>query len=290
MSSAAQKKRGLGMGLAALLGEPDSASSGAGPSTAMGMRMVPIELLTPSPLQPRHLFDEAELEALAQSLRQKGVLQPLVVRPRGEGGYEIVAGERRWRAAQKASIHELPAIIRQLTDAEVLELALVENLQRQDLGPLEEAVAYRRLIDEFGNGQEEVAEIVGKSRSHVANTLRLLALPEEVRAMVEDGRLTAGHARALLAASDPVAFAALVVDRDLNVRQTEALVKRPAPPKTPAGHKARSPDLGETEERLARSLGLAVSIQPRRRGGVLTIRYGDLDQLESLMEKLTFSG
>ena len=202
---------------------------------------VPIEFLRPSPLQPRRRFDEAELEALADSIRERGILQPLLVRPAASGaaGYEIVAGERRWRAAQRAGLHEVPAVVRELSDQETLELALVENLQRADLSPLEEAQAFRRLIDEFGHTQEELATGVGKSRSHVANTLRLLALPAAVQALVEDGSLTAGHARALIGCADAERLARAVIERGLNVRETEALVRRETARPRPARRDGR---------------------------------------------------
>ncbi len=283
------RRHGLGKGLAALLGgerellEP-TAAVGSTPA-----QFVPIEFLRPSPFQPRRHFAEEELDALAASLREKGLLQPLLVRPAPAGapGYEIVAGERRWRAAQRAGLHELPVIVRELADREVLELALVENLQRADLGPLEEARAYRRLIDEFGHDQEELAELVGKSRSHVANTLRLLALPAEVAHLLESGAITAGHARALLGAPDPVALAAEVVRRQLSVRETEALVRARASAATARRTgRRRDPDLVAVEERLSARLGLPVVIQPGAKGGRLSIRYSTLDQLEALLARL----
>lgn len=294
MNLRTDKRRGLGMGLSALLGDIDAPAMGSAESSAVGqLSIMPIELLAPSPLQPRRQFDEQELETLAASLREKGVLQPLVVRKaKGhDGHYEIVAGERRWRAAQAAGLHELPVIVRELEDVEVLELALVENLQRADLNPLEEAQAYRRLVDEFGHAQESIATAVGKSRSHIANMMRLLVLPEEVLEMVRGGQLSAGHARALIGASDPLLLASEVVTRELNVRETEALARR-ASRRVPLGRaaKRRDPNLLEVEERLAKSLGLAVSIKTKRRGGTLAIRYTDLDQLEDLMKRLTFSG
>ncbi len=231
-------RRGLGRGLSALLGEDGLLGNG----TEDGVRTVPIESLEPSPLQPRRDFGEEELAQLADSLRRHGLLQPLLVRPsRGAGGgFEIVAGERRWRAAQKAGIFELPVVVRELEDREVVQLALVENLQREDLDPLEEAEAYRRLIEEFGHTQEEVAQAVGRSRSHVANTLRLLALPDVIRGMLRAGRISAGHARALLAASDPAALAEMVVARGLNVRRTEELARATTISARAAGSEAAS--------------------------------------------------
>lgn len=279
---AGPRKRGLGMGLGALLGETVPT-----PGAADGTQMVPIEYLEPSPLQPRRRFPEEELEALAASLREHGVLQPLLARPsRGlAAGYEIVAGERRWRAAQRAGLVELPVVVRELDDRQVVELALVENLQREDLSPLEEAEAYARLAGDFGRTQEEIAEAVGRSRSHVANTLRLLQLPEAVRAMLADGRLTAGHARALLAAADPERLAVAVVERGLNVRQTEALVREARTPRRPA-RAARDPDIEAFARELSRSLGLSVRIRHRGGGGTLTVRYSSPEQLETLARKL----
>ncbi len=280
----AAARRGLGRGLSALLGEDGLLGNG----TEEGVRTVPIESLEPSPLQPRRDFGEEELAQLADSLRRHGLLQPLLVRPsRGAGGgFEIVAGERRWRAAQKAGIFELPVVVRELEDREVVQLALVENLQREDLDPLEEAEAYRRLIEEFGHTQEEVASAVGRSRSHVANTLRLLALPDVIRGMLRAGRISAGHARALLGAADPAALARMVVDRGLNVRRTEELARaereRPARRRRPPP----DPDVEAAAASLSRLLGLEVAIRPQGRGGRLIIRYSDPEQLENLRRRL----
>ncbi len=280
----AAARRGLGRGLSALLGEDGLLGNG----TEEGVRTVPIESLEPSPLQPRRDFGEEELARLADSLRRHGLLQPLLVRPsRGSGGgFEIVAGERRWRAAQKAGIFELPVVVRELEDREVVQLALVENLQREDLDPLEEAEAYRRLIEEFGHTQEEVASAVGRSRSHVANTLRLLALPDVIRGMLRAGRISAGHARALLGAADPAALARMVVDRGLNVRRTEELARaereRPARRRRPPP----DPDVEAAAASLSRLLGLEVAIRPQGRGGRLIIRYSDPEQLEALRRRL----
>ena len=275
-------RRGLGMGLAALLGTSGDAPP-AGP-----VETVPIERLRPSPVQPRRRFSDPELEALAASIATKGVLQPLLVRPAGEQ-LEIVAGERRWRAAQRAGLHQVPVVVRELGDGEALELALVENLQRADLSPLEEAEALRRLVAEFGYRQETLAEALGRSRSHVANTLRLLGLPEPVRAMLEDGSLSAGHARALLAAADPQRLALQIVARGLNVRQTEALARDAQSP--PKGGKVSAVSDAETralEQALSAALGMKAQIIHKGAGaGQVTIRYGDLDQLDRLCEILT---
>ncbi len=284
------RRRSLGMGLAALLGgERELVGAVTGVPAPHAVEIVPIEFLRPSPLQPRRRFAEEELDGLARSIREKGLLQPLLVRqvPDGTPGYEIVAGERRWRAAQRAGLHELPVQVRTLADREVLELALVENLQRADLGPLEEARAYRRLIDEFGHDPEEIGAALGRSRSHIANTLRLLALPEPVAALLEEGRLSAGHARALLGAADPVGLAGEVVRRELSVRETEALVRASA--ERAARQRAsrrRDPNLVAAEQRLSLRLGLPVAIQPAAKGGRLSIRYSSLDQLDALLRRL----
>jgi ParB family chromosome partitioning protein len=287
------RKRGLGMGLSALLGGPDGLAPGAGePQQRPPVQTVPIEFLRPSPLQPRRRFDEAELEALAESVRAKGILQPLLVRPAPTGArYEIVAGERRWRAAQLAGVHELPVVIRALSDQETLELALIENIQRTDLSPLEEAQGFRRLIEEFGHTQEALAAAVGKSRSHVANTLRLLALPEAVQTLVQDSSLSAGHARALLAAPEPERLAAVVVAEGLSVRETEELVRREAArprQQRSRGAAALDPNVQDLAERLTSRLGLEVGIRAGRQGGggLVTIRFHDLDQLDGLIRRL----
>jgi ParB family chromosome partitioning protein len=276
------RRRGLGMGLSALLGEPEPSAQGG----EAGAQRVPVELLRPSPLQPRRHFAEDELEALAASVREHGVLQPLLVRPAPQGapGYEIVAGERRWRAAQRAGVHEVPVVVRELGDRAALELALVENVQRADLAPLEEAEAFHRLMEEFGHTQEALAEVVGKSRSHIANTLRLLGLPPALRAMLGDGHLTAGHARALLPAREPERLAAIVVDKGLSVRQTEDLVRREAA--APRAKPEPSPDIADLERQLTACTGLEVGLKSRGKGGVMTIRWRDEDQLSYLLERL----
>jgi ParB family chromosome partitioning protein len=275
---AGSRRRGLGMGLSALLAAPADL---AGPPAAV--ETLPIERLRPSPVQPRRRFAEGELAALAASIGAKGVLQPLLVRPAPGEDYEIVAGERRWRAAQLAGQHEVPVVVRELADGEALELALVENLQRADLSPFEEAEALRRLIEEFGHSQEALGEALGRSRSHIANTLRLLALPDPVRAMVEDGSLTAGHARALLGTPDPQRLALQVVTRGLNVRQTEALVRQAGR----ARHaRPADPNLAALERDLAQRLGMHVAIRRSGTGGVLTLRYSRPEQLERILRRL----
>jgi ParB family transcriptional regulator, chromosome partitioning protein len=277
-------RRHLGRGLAALFGEAEANAS----AESVPQRSVPIELIRPGALQPRQRFAEAELEALAQSIRDKGILQPLLVRPLAgeDADFELVAGERRWRAAQRVGLHEVPVIIRRITDSEALEIALVENLQREDLSPLEEAEAYSRLMDEFGRTQASLAEAVGKSRSHVANTMRLLSLPAPVRRQLDEGELSAGHARALLAAADPTALATEVVRRGLNVRATERLVQRraeaPRAPQLPI----RDADTLALERDLSAMIGLRVTLEPKKRGGSLTLHYTSLDQLDRVLRLL----
>jgi ParB family chromosome partitioning protein len=284
MSQESGKKRGLGMGLSALLGNEH-----AEPMQRPPAQTVPIEFLAASPLQPRRRFAATELEALADSLRSYGVLQPLLVRPAPgtTPGYEIIAGERRWRAAQLAGLHELPVVVRELADREVLEIALVENLQREDLSPIEEAEGYRRLIDEFGRTQEELAQEIGKSRSHIANTLRLLKLPETVRRFLDEGKLSAGHARTLLGADDPEALARSIIERGMSVRDTEAVVQTGRLVQRSAKTRIdRDPDVVAFEQRLAGALGLACEIKPKAKGGTLTIRYSSLDQLDGIARRL----
>jgi ParB family chromosome partitioning protein len=288
----ADGKRGLGRGLSALLGE------GAGPvsSATRAPRHLPIGQIEPSRLQPRRHFDADELEALAESIRANGILQPILVRrhPSKANVHEIVAGERRWRAAQLAKLHEIPVVEREFSDSEVIEVALVENMQRHDLSALEEAEGYQRLIGEFGRSQEDLARQLGKSRPHIANTLRLLKLPDEVKALLIEGRLTAGHGRALLSARDPVALAAKVVARGLSVRQTEALAARsaagPARRKKQTPPAAKDADTRALERDLARLLGLQVEIAHGRTGGSLTIRYRSLEQLDDVIRRLNRQG
>ena len=293
MSSMAEGRRGLGRGLSALLGESD-AESPAGPAgDAAGAREIPIELIHRNPDQPRRRFAEAEIAELADSIREKGVLQPVLVRPAPgmAGEYQLVAGERRWRAAQQAGLRAMPALIRELDDKQVLEIAIVENVQREDLGPIEESLSYRALIDKFGRTQEEVAQVVGKSRPHVANALRLLNLPDEVQTLLADGQLTAGHARALIGSVNPLGLAQEVIARGLNVRDTEALVKRGAPEKKSArfatgGRSAKIADTLDLEDSLSEVLGLTVDIRDQGGKGELRIQYATLEQLDDLCRRL----
>jgi ParB family chromosome partitioning protein len=259
---------------------------------------VPVESLTPNPTQPRRRFAPEAMQDLAESIRQKGVLQPLIVRPTAaEGMYEIVAGERRWRAAQAAGLHEVPVLVRDLDDTEVLEIALIENIQRADLNPIEEASAYRQLMDRFGHTQEKLAEALSKSRSHIANLLRLLALPEEVQGLVREGTLSAGHARALVTIPEATALARQVVARGLSVRETEALVRKPGgsvPRRRSGSGKTgeKDTDTRALEADLSATLGMPVSIDhaPGGQAGVVTIRYETLEALDALCRVLTIGG
>lgn len=285
--------KGLGRGLSALLGEA-GAEGAAAASAAQDASAVPIDLVKANPVQPRRRFDEAALQELTDSIRDRGVLQPLILRPDPSGeGYQIVAGERRWRAAQRAQLHEVPAIVREFDDAQVLEIAIVENVQRADLTPLEEARSYARLSRDFGHTQEQVAKLVGKSRPHVANMMRLLALPEPVLEMIDNGLLTAGHGRALANDPDPTSLAARIASEGLSVREAEALARKrkDAPPKAPASpRRGKDPDTLALEADLSAALGLAVSVEPRAQDpakGELRIRYGSLDDLDGLCRLLT---
>jgi ParB family chromosome partitioning protein len=287
--TAVARNRGLGKGLAALLGDSMDGAAESPAASSTAQRTLPIEFLTPCPLQPRRHFEERDLAELAESIRENGILQPLLVRHVG-AKYEIVAGERRWRAAQRAGLHELPVVERTIGDEEALQLALVENLQREDLNPLEEADAYRRLIEDFRHRQEDVAAALGKSRSHIANTVRLLNLPEEVRGFIENGTLSAGHARCLLGAQDPLSTARVAVQKGLNVRQTELLAKGEIEIDEKQSKKAtknvKDPNTRALEDELARILGLSVKVKVRGEGGTLSIGYQSVDQLDGLLKKL----
>jgi ParB family chromosome partitioning protein len=286
----------LGRGLSALFGE--EGSDYASLDKVRASKEVPIEQLHPNPRQPRQSFDDTALQELADSIKENGLLQPILVRRHAErtAEYEIVAGERRWRAAQIAKLHSVPVLIRELNDSQALEVALVENLQRQDLSALEEAEAYQRLIDEFKNSQEDLGRAVGKSRSHVANSLRLLGLPEPVKELLRKGALTAGHARALLTAADPAAVAREVVRKQLNVRQTEQLVQAAKPTAKPRAAtkrpevQAKDADTLALERDLSSLLGMRVSIEIRGQGGALTIHYQALEQLDDLLRRLNQGG
>jgi ParB family chromosome partitioning protein len=290
--SADGKRRSLGRGLAALLGE--EAEEAPARDDARMVRTVPVGALKPGRFQPRRVFDDESLKPLADSVRERGVLQPILVRrlPEDPNRFEIIAGERRWRAAQMAQRHEVPIIEREIGDREMLEVALVENIQRQDLTAIEEAEGYQRLMVEFGHTQEALATAVGKSRSHIANTLRLLDLPEAVKVMVNQGLLSAGHARALIGAADPAGLAADVVRLGLNVRQTEALAQaaKPARKNSAAAKPAKDADTAAIERDLTSRLGLKVTIDHAAKGGALTIRYRTLEQLDGVLLLLNEGG
>ena len=256
--------------------------------TSPGVRSLPVGSLTPHPGQPRRHFEESALDELAQSIAQRGVLQPIVVRPHGTG-YQIVAGERRWRAAQRARLHEVPVIVRSFDDTETLEVALVENIQRQDLNAIEEAEAYHRLIDDFGHTQDALGKLVNKSRSHIANLLRLLELPKPVQEYVVLGTLSMGHARALIGAPDVETLADQVVTRGLSVRDTERLARtsKIETKSSKGGGAGRDPDLAALEHQLGDLLGLAVRVTHGPKGGTLTLSYSTLDQLDMVCQRLS---
>jgi ParB family chromosome partitioning protein len=279
----------LGRGLAALMGDV-GAETATTPERARNQRRVPIEYLRPNPRNPRRNYADAELDELAASIKQHGIIQPVVVRAlRGvKDAYEIIAGERRWRAAQRAALHDIPIVAVEASDSEALELAIIENVQRSDLNPLEEAGGYQALASDYGHSHEEIARIVGKSRSHVTNTLRLLKLPEPVKAYIHAGKITAGAARMLIGASDPEEMAREIVDRGLNVRQVEALAKDRGSAKSRAA-KTRAMKTADTialERRVSDALGLAVVIDHRGDAGVLRIHYSNLDQLDGVLRRL----
>jgi len=283
------RSKGLGRGLSALLGDEteDYGSVGSGRAP----REMPIEFLKPNPNQPRRVFDEAELADLANSIREKGILQPILIRKmsEAEGDYQIVAGERRWRAAQKAALHNVPVIIKDLSDAETLEIALIENIQRTDLNPVDEAAGYQALMDEFSHTQEALAGLIGKSRSHIANSLRLLTLPADVLALISQGKLSAGHGRTLINAEDPSSLAMVIIARDMSVREAETLARggRPSKPKRKRGAPEKDPDTVALENNLSSSLGLKVVIDHKgESGGALKISYSTLEQLDALCQRL----
>lgn len=278
----AQKRR-LGRGLAALIG--DDVSDAASPVETQGLKQLPIDLIKANANNPRRQFAEDELESLAQSLRNKGLLQPIMVRPLSQGGYEIVAGERRWRAAQRAGLHTVPAIIRELDDRETLEIALIENVQRSDLNPLEEARAYKMLIDQYGYTQMQLADSIGKSRSHIANTLRLATLPESVRRHIETGILSAGHARTLVATENPQALAEQIIKLGLSVRQAEELTRQKTV-KIAKLKPEKDADTRALEKSLSAATGLTVSITHKGPGGQMQINYKTLEQLEHVARRL----
>lgn len=288
------KKKGLGRGLNALFGDEEDTSAAAseGQGNAGSRRMMPIEWLSANPQQPRRIFRKEAIDELSESIKMHGMIQPILVRPVPEAGnrYEIVAGERRWRAAQQAQLHEVPVTIQYLTDEAVLELGLIENLQREDLTALEEAEAYQQLMTRFGHTQERVAEAVGKSRSHVANMVRLLTLPEPVKVYLREGKLTAGHARTLITADDPVAMARAMVEGGLSVREAEAFTNKqkgkPAKGKSKTASQ-KDQDTIALEREMTNALGMPVTIETKGKGGTLSIAYGSLDQLDDILKRLS---
>ena len=290
MADDASRSR-LGRGLAALIGEVSAEASSERPR---GQRRLPTGALRPNGRNPRRVFSDTELDELVASLRERGIIQPIVARSmRGANdSYEIIAGERRWRAAQRAGLHEVPVVIIEATDAEALQIAIIENVQRADLNPLEEADGYRALMDEFHNNQEDIARIIGKSRSHVANTLRLLKLPETVKAHIHSGKLSAGHARMLIGQPNAEQLAEEIVSRGLNVRQVEALARETGQKhgkgngRQSHARAKKNADVVALEKRLADSLGLVVSIDDGARGGTLTVRYRNHDQLDEVLRRL----
>ena len=299
-SAVKRKPSALGRGLGALMGETrreEPLVTSATPTA--GLAQLAVAAIEPHPDQPRRHFDEAALEELAASIAARGVIQPVIVRALGQGRYQLVAGERRWRAAQKAQLHEIPALVRDLSDRDVMALALIENLQREDLNPIEEARAYQRLAELEGMTQAEIARLVDKSRSHVANLQRLLALPEAVIGFVETGKLSMGHARAMIGYDDAAALARLAVDRDLSVREVEKMVRmrqrgEAAPRKSARAsrHSADDADIAAVQAHLEEFLGLPVRISADAdpRSGAVTIRYRTLDQLDLICQRLTGGG
>jgi ParB family chromosome partitioning protein len=279
----------LGRGLAALMGDVGVETQAIDRNRSQ--RKVPIEFIRANPRNPRRLFSDAELDELTASIRERGIIQPIVVRPRGADSYEIIAGERRWRAAQRAGLHEVPIVLLDVSDGEALELAIIENVQRADLNPLEEATGYQVLAAEFSHTQDDIAKIVGKSRSHVANTLRLLHLPEKVKAYINAGKLTAGHARMLVGQPNAEQFADDIVNRGLNVRQVEEMARKSGRQQARevrrTGRLGKDADTAALETRLSDALGLAVTIDHRANGGgTLQVRYRTLEQLDDVVRRL----
>lgn len=294
--SSTKKPRGLGRGLSALMADVGpAADSGVVSDPRRADRTIPVEQIVANPKQPRRRFSQDQLDELTASIKEKGIIQPLIVRPLDDNRYEIVAGERRWRAAQAAQLHDVPVVVRDFDDVEVLEVAIIENIQRADLNPVEEAAGFRALMDTYGHTQERLAEALGKSRSHIANLLRLLSLPDTVLDMVRDGVLSAGHARALITSDDPMALARRVVDQGLSVRATEALVKSAATQTVSPTAPAQPPmddkdaDTRALEGDLSAAIGMRVSLAhgAAGEGGTMTIRYTSLDDLDTLCRLLS---
>lgn len=292
------EKRGLGRGLSALMAdiEPNAATPAIPVETAgtpaRGERLIPVEQISPNPDQPRRHFSQSALDELAASIREKGIIQPLILRPdpADQNRFQIVAGERRWRAAQIAQLHDLPAIVRNFDDTEVLEVAIIENIQRADLNPVEEAQGYRQLMEKFGHTQDQLATAMGKSRSHLANMMRLLQLPDEIQTLLQEGQISAGHARALITADDPIGLARRAVKDGMSVREVEKAAKSPSKPKKKArsGAPEKDADTRILESDLSRILGMGVVIDhdTDAGGGKLSIKYKDLSQLDDLLRLL----
>ena len=297
MAGGLDRKRGLGRGLSALMSDVAETEAVVSSGPASAERKIPIEQISPNPDQPRKRFSDDELNDLTASIKEKGIIQPLIVRSIAADRFEIVAGERRWRAAQKAQLHELPVVVRDFTDVEVLEVAIIENIQRADLNPIEEAAGYRQLMDRFGHTQEKMAEALGKSRSHIANLLRLLNLPEPVLDMVRNGVLSSGHARALIPADDPFKLAQEIVKNGLSVRAAEALVKKERPAIVDDLQKAlgakpeKDADTKALEGDLSATLGMKVllSHKPGQENGQMILHYKNLDDLDELCRLLSGS-
>ena len=277
----------LGRGLASLIGDMGAETNTATSERVRGQRKVPIEFLRPNPRNPRRDFPAAQLDELASSIRERGIIQPIVVRPvrSTNDTYEIIAGERRWQAAQRAGLHEVPVVVLHVSDVEALELAIVENVQREDLNPLEEAAGYQSLLGEFKYHQDDIAKAVGKSRSHVANMLRLLRLPEFVKAAIRAGQFSAGHARALIGHPEPEKLAQQIIERGLNVRQVEELVRNRGKSHTRLPHQ-KEPDTIAMEKEVSDALGLAVTVDHGSKGGAVHIKYRNLDQLRDVVRRL----
>ena len=278
-------KKGLGRGLSSLMGE--SATEELKSQSTSGDLKIAISKLRPSSIQPRRLFDKNSINELAESIKSKGLVQPILVRPSKSevGEYEIIAGERRWRAAQIAQLHELPAVVKNLDDVEALEMAIIENVQRADLSPIEEAAGYKKLMEQYNHTQEALASIVGKSRSHIANIIRLLNLPASIQDMISQGIITSGHARAIMNSAFPEELAKKIVDENLSVRQAESLVKEKKTKLTK--NKLKPADTLDLEQRLTELLGLDVVISDNgKRGGSIKVKYKTLDQLELVTNKL----
>ncbi len=295
MAEKKPERRGLGRGLSALMADVPTAPAGddAQVRASAADRHIPVDRIRPNPNQPRRQFTETQLAELAASIEEKGIIQPLILRAVEDDMFEIVAGERRWRAAQMARLHEVPALVRDYNDTEVLEIAIIENIQRADLNPVEEAAGYRQLMDRFGHTQEKIADALGKSRSHIANSLRLLSLPDDVQTMLSEGQLSAGHARALITTDNPSDLARIVVSKGLSVRETERLAKKPAKtdtePKQTAPKDEKDADTKALEQDLSAAIGLKTRIEhkPGGEAGKVTIDYRTLDELDELCRLLS---